>query len=576
MRRKIAAILVGDIVGSTQHMEVDEDNSVKRFDECLKVVSKVISSHDGRVFNRQGDALLAEFRSPVNAIRAAMNARGVIATIAGMAPNDIRFGLHLADVVEIDGDLRGDGVNIAARIQASADPGAIDVSDALFHQVRRNSPCVFDELGPRSFKGISEPIRIYRVSEQLERHRLQVSRSIGKNVPTEKRPYSISVLPFVASSSADDDQQFLAEGFTEDLILELGRYRRLFVLSRSASMALTERDPVKIGDELGVRFVLSGSVRRLGSKIRLNLSLSETDSGTVLWADRIQKPFDEIVELMDEVTARVAATVSGRMEDADLKAARMRPPDNLSAYECFLRGLDYHRRGGVTEANLREAASWFERAIAEDPNFARAHAMFVCAAYGLEGFPDEDMRARVRHALLLDPNDPEANRVMGSMLLYEHEYDASRQFHLKALELAPNDAYIIGRCAAFHLFAGQPEEALNLLDRAESLDPYLPVWCTEERVAANYVLHQFEDALQAARRLAFQTRRTSLYRVACRVALGDIERARRLMLEAIGTNPDLNPEFVLKNEHYKDSSITNELLARLHQAGLPKVEKLAS
>ncbi len=567
MQRRMAAILVGDIVGSTPQMEADEEGAVRRFASCLDAVSDRIGAHEGRVFNRAGDAVLAEFQSPVNALRAAMSARGALATVDAAGPKDMRFGIHLADVFDVEGDLRGDGVNLAARIQSAADPGAIDASGSLFEQVRRNSPCVFDDLGDKWLKGVSEPIHIYRVREQMDRHRLQGS--TGPQRVLARRPNSLAVPPLRVASSADEDQRFFAEGLTEDLILELGRIGRLYVTSRSASMTLETSDPVEIGRALGVRYALQGSVRSMGARLRLNLALVETEEGQVLWSERIQRPADELFDVMDEITARVAATVFGRVEEANIAAVRRRPPESMTAYESYLRGLDLHRRGGVTDDNLRAAAGWFSRALEADPNFSRAQAMYVCAAAGLPEFELAEGERLTARALEMDPNDPEANRVFGSIKMYQAEFEASRAYHDKALALAPNDAYIIGRCAAFHLFAGEPERALELLDRAEALDPFLPVWCTEERVAALYSMARHDDALAAARTLPFQTRRSRLYRAASRMALGDVDRARRLVAEAVAENPGLTADYVLGNEHYQDADVMRTLLDRLRAAGLP-------
>lgn len=568
MPRKLSTILIGDIVSSTSQMERSEEEAVHRFGACLNAVSKSVSQHEGRVFNQAGDAVLADFPSPVNALRAAMAARGALATLPGSGASDMRFGLHLADVMEIDGDLRGDGVNIAARIQSAADPGAIDASRSVFEQVRRNSPCVFEDLGERTFKGVSEPIQIYRVRDQMGNFRMRRS-EIRDTAPPDKRPHSIAVARLTAASSAGEEQQALAEGLTEDLIFELGRMKQLFVLSSTASTALPTTDPKAIGDSLGVRYVLSGSMRMLGSRLRLNLTLTETETGRVLWSDRIQRPFDEFVEMMDDISARVTSTVVGRVLDADTELARSRPPASLTAYECYLRGLDYHRRAGVTDDYVRKAMHWFTKAEEADPRFARAKAMWVCSASILPEYDWADGRKRIQSALELDPNDPEANRIMGAILLKERKYDQARSFHEKAAQLAPKDAYVLGRCAAFHIFAGEVQKGLDLLDLAADLDPYLPPWIIEERIAAYYALGQYEQALDAARALAFQTVRSRLYRAAAHVALGDEGKAGTIVAEAMANSPSLSLGWFDFHETYKDRAIIQGLKTRLKVVGLP-------
>jgi adenylate cyclase len=210
----------------------------------------------------------------------------------------------------------------------------------------------------------------------------------------------------------------------------------------------------------------------------------------------------------------------------------------MTAYEFHLRGLEYHRLGGVLDENLREATRWFERAIKADANFARHRAMWVCASSGLPEFDEADGERRTQRALELDPNDPEANRVMGSILMHRGAFDASREYHEKAMALSPSDAYIKGRSAAFYNFAGEPERALKLLDEAAELDPFLHVWCVEERVAVLYNLGRFREAIEAALRLTFQTRRSRLYRAAAHAALGETERAGDVVAGAIASGPE--------------------------------------
>jgi adenylate cyclase len=261
--------------------------------------------------------------------------------------------------------------------------------------------------------------------------------------------------------------------------------------------------------------------------------------------------------------------VLGRIEESDIAAARRLKPESMTSYEFYLRGLEYHRLGGVVDENLRKATDWFERAIAADPNFGRPRAMWVCARSRLPEFDFDDGERRTQRALELDPNDPEANRVMGSILMYRGAFDASRQYHEKAMALSPSDAYIKGRSAAFYNFAGEPERALQLLDEAGELDPFLHVWCIEERVAVLYHLGRFHEAIEAALSLTFQTRRSRLYRAAAHAALGEFERARAIVAEAVANAPDLTTDFIDTYEFYRDPAIKRALIERLVGAGLP-------
>ncbi|HEX8280928.1 MAG TPA: tetratricopeptide repeat protein, partial [Chthoniobacterales bacterium] len=568
MKRRLAAILVGDVVGYSAMMEADEEGTAARVAQLTQVIRRKVEARDGRVFKTMGDAVLADFASPLNALRCAVEMRSALAEAFGR-DMQLRLGLHLADVIENGDDLVGDGVNLAARIQSAADPGAIEISGALFEQVRRNCPFTFEPLGAREFKNISEPIPVFRLRGEQDSFVFQTAPT-RTPARREKRPHSIAVVPLTSAPQANDER-FLAEGVTEDLILELGRLRRLFVSSRTASAVLQNenRDPVAIGDALGVRYVLSGSLRRIGSRVRINLSLAETDEGRIVWNERIERPFDTLLDVLDELVAHIAATVTGRLEEADIVAARRQRPESMSAYECHLRGLEFHRLGGVTDENLVQAVEWFDRAIEADPNFGRPYAMRVCARSGLPNFDDEEGERMTHRSLELDPNDPEANRIMGAVKMAKGDFEAARRYHEKAMELSPHDAYIKGRCAAFYTFFGMPERALELLDQAEALDPYLPVWCVEERGIALYVQGRYAEAAEHLGGLPFQTRRSRLYQIASRVALGETERAQALARAATAVQPDLTVDYVRAQEWYRDRAVLEQLVERVIAAGVP-------
>ncbi len=570
MKRRMAAILVADIVGYSGLMEADEDGTAQRLANCRNLIDAEIAKCDGRLFKAMGDAVLVEFASPINAVRCAVGIRAGL-LLAGQGderPLRMRFGLHLADVLAENDDLVGDGVNLAARIQQAADPDAIDVSAALFEQIRRNSPFAFDDRGEQSFRNIVQPVRIYRLRGEITRHVYQIAPT--QPTPMQaKRPYSLAVMP-IEVASANEDQRYLAEGLTEELIFELGRFKKLFVTSRSATrvLAATPCDPQSVGNRFGVRYVLTGTIRQLASQIRLSLSLSETETGGMVWSDRLNESLESLVGRLDELVSRIASTVLGRIEESDIVAARRIKPESMTAYEFYLRGLEYHRLGGVVDENLRQATHWFERAIEADANFGRPRAMWVCARSGLPEFDWEDGERRTQRALELDPNDPEANRVMGSILMHRGAFDASRKYHEKAMALSPSDAYVKGRSAAFYNFSGEPERALQLLDEAAELDPFLHVWCVEERVAVLYNLGQLREAIEAALHLTFQTRRSRLYRAAAHAALGETARAREIVAEAIANAPDLTTDYVEFHECYRDSETKRKLIEFLVSAGL--------
>jgi adenylate cyclase len=571
MKRRLAAIMVGDIVGYSAMMERSEERAAGRLNTCHELIGDKVRLLDGRVFSTAGDAALAEFPSPINAVRCAVEIRSGLAGIDGdnSDPMKMRFGLHLADVVVHGDDLIGDGVNVATRIEQAADPDDILVSSVLFEHVRRNSPFIFEDRGEKIFKNLTEPVHIYCVQGEMGGHRLQasVARTVGQR---EKRPDSIAVLPFLAPNGSED-QRVLAEGLTEELIVELGRFRRLNVSSRSASFALagTQMDIGKIGETLGVRYLLEGQVRQIADRIRVSMTLSDTDSGSVVWSDKIMRPFGELLDVLDEVVKKIAATVFGRLEDANMVLARRKAPQNMTALECLMRGIDHHRLGGVTPDNAREAVKWFTRAIEADPSYAAAYAWRVCSGSWLPDFDLEAGRRDVNRALELDPHDPEANRIRAVVDLLKGDFEGAQLHSQRAMGLNPSDAYIKARSAGILTYLGEPERALTLLDEAESLDPFLPVWCIEERGIALYALDRFEDAINAFSGLVFQTVRSRLYRAAAFVALDRKEDAAKLIREAMVGNAALSLGSFVREERYRDPQIRQILSQRLLEAGMP-------
>jgi len=574
MQRRLATILVADIVGYSRLMETAEEPTAVRLQACQQLMTAAVVACDGRVFNRAGDALLAEFASPINALRCAVQIREELASMKAdlTAPLQLRFGLHLADVMVTGDDLIGDGVNLAARIQQSADPDAIHVSQPLFDQIKRHSPYSFDDLGECTFKNLSQPMRVYRLHGHLGNHRLQSASTQPQNAKAQRvLPNSVAVLPFFAPSG-DDEQNYLAEGLTEEIILELARFKKLHVTSRSASFAFSnrDRDPTRVADALGVKYVLDGQVQRRNGNLRLALHLVNGETGIEVWGDRLNRPFENLFDLMDEVTAHVAATILGRVESDAIELARRKPPLNMTAYDYMLRGLDYHRLGCITTENSRKAVEWFDKAIEADPNYGPAHAWRICAASWLPEFNLNENTRYIDRALELDPNNPEAQRIMGVVQMFKNNYEAARYHHQRAMQLSPSDAYILARCASFYSYNGEPEIAQQILKRATDLDPLLPVWCIEEKGIALFAAGKFEESLVALSELPFQSSRSRIYQCAALMALDRKEEAGVAIKQAIATNIELTATSLMRKELWRDPGKRKQILESLVEAGLPR------
>jgi adenylate cyclase len=537
-------------------------------------MSKAVTAADGRVFNRAGDAMLAEFGSPINALRCAVAIR------EEMAARDVdlkdrlqmRFGLHLADVLVSGDDLLGDGVNLAARIQQGAEPDAIDLSQNLFDQIKRHSPYSFDDLGEQIFKNLSQPIRVYRLHGHLGNHRLQSAPTQpGSAKMQAASPNSVAVLPFTSPSS-DKEQSYLAEGLTEEIIVELARFKKLHVASRSACFAFSgaRADPTRIAKTLAVKYVLDGQVQRRDGRLRLGLHLTNGETGIEVWADQMTRAFENVFDLMDDVTKQVAATILGRVESDAIESARRKPPGNMTAYDFMLRGLEYHRLGCVTTENSRKAVYWFDKAIEADPNYGPAYAWRICAASWLPEFNFEAEEHYIDRALELDPNNPEAQRIMGVVQMFKGDINAARYHHQRAMELSPSDAYILARCAAFYSFNGQPDIALQVLKKATDLDPLLPVWCVEEKGIAHFALGEFEESLAALNELPFQSSRSRVYQCAALMALGRKDNAKIAIRQAMAVNRELTATYLMRKELWRDPATRQQIMDSLVEAGLPR------
>jgi len=581
MERRLAAILAADVCGYSARMEQDEAATLGLLARLKDIIDRRVETARGRVFSRSGDGFLAEFQSPVSAVRAAFDIQRDLAQARREDSEtlDLRIGVHLADVV-IDGDdLLGDGVNVAARIEGVSEPGAVTVSQPVFEQVKRTAYLKFEALGPKSLKNLSEPILLYQVVGELDNHCFinGVNEEIaGASLPSadaDDRP-SVAVIPFV-NRSGDAEQDYFADGFSEDLITELSRFSALFVPSRNASHAYRGRS-VRVGEagrHLGVDYCLEGSVRRMGPRLRISVQLSRTDTEESIWAERYDCTMEEIFDIQDEIAARIVSTVAGRVETTLLGAAKRKRPADLSAYDCLLRGLEHHRLGGVTLSDARLAVEWFDKAIEIDSDYARAHAWRACSRATLgEWLNDDwwdDCLGSAKRALELDENDAEAHRIMGSLSMYLQQWDKARFHFERALEMNPNNAYVVGRTGELYNFIGEPDKALDLMAHALRLDPFLPDYCRELETVAHYGKGDYVAAVRAAGELTRMTRRSTAYRIAAARHNGDPESLANAASELLRIDPDFQITVFVQTEFYRDPAVRDRLAADLSAAGLP-------
>jgi TolB-like protein/class 3 adenylate cyclase len=476
VERKLAAIFAADISGYSRLMARDEVGTLARLKACRVIVDGLIASHRGRIFNTAGDSVVADFASAVDAVQCAVAVQAAIATdnAGGTAdePMQFRIGVHVGDVM-VDGEnLLGDGVNIAARLEAIAEPGAICVSAAARDHIGNKLPLAFDDLGDQQVKNIPEAIRVYRVQNETP------PPPPVAVLPLPDKP-SIAVLPF-QNMSGDPEQEYFVDGMVEEIITALSRIRWLFVIARNSSFSYKGQSPdvKQVGRELGVRYVLEGSVRKGGNRVRITAQLIDAESGAHLWADRFDGLIEEVFELQDKVALSVAGVIEPTLQAAEMRRSAARPTADLTAYDLYLRALA--TIFPVTRERIFEALGLLEQAIALDRHYGPALAWaaichMVLIRDGWVEAPETNRRKGVdfaRHALEVAGNDPGilANATL-ALAYFGEDIGAMLGLVDRALALNPSFArgwYVSGM---LRILAGQHDLAIEHLETSLRLSP---------------------------------------------------------------------------------------------------------
>jgi len=587
--RKIAAILAADVVGFSRLTGSDEDRTLARLRALRSdLIDPTIAVHNGRVVKRTGDGALVEFRSVVDAVRCAVEVQnGMVERNAGLPLDrriDFRIGIHLGDVVEeSDGDLMGDGVNIAARLEGIAKPGAICLSEDAYRQVKARLNLAVSDLGATQLKNIAEPIRVYslEVGVTAQTKPETQNESAAPDKPLEglalpDKP-SIAVLPF-QNMSGEPEQEFFADGITEDILTELSRFRGLLVISRNSVFAYKGKaiNLQKVAKELGVQYVVEGSVRKSGSRIRVTVQLIDAETDRHLWADRYDRELADIFAIQDEVTSSIVSILPGRVAAAAQDRVQRKRPENLVAYECVLAGKLLHHRS--TRADNEEALRILERAIALDPGYAHAHAWKACVlgqstVTGWCGDIEATRRAligEVTKALSLDENDSDVHRVLAAVnLTVHHDYDKALYHQERALALNPNDDLIVVQQGEVLSWIGQAEEGIEWIQKAMRLNPYHPENFWSHLGRAYFVARRYGEALKAFQRRSRTGQTHWAFLAACYAQLGDAAAAKGATEELLQRAPDFSIERFIATQHYKHESDREHHRAALVKARLP-------
>ena len=577
VERKLAAIFAADIAGYSRLMARDEVGTLARLKRCRAIIDRLIASHHGRIFNTAGDSVVADFASAVDAVQCAVAVQAAIATenAGGTAnePMQFRIGVHVGDVM-VDGDnLLGDGVNIAARLEALAEPGAICISATARDHIGNKLPLAFDDVGDQKVKNIDQAIRVYRV--QVEKLPAQPVAAL----PLPDKP-SIAVLPF-ANMSGDPEQEYFADGMVEEISTALSRIRWFFVIARNSTFTYKGHavDVKQVGCELGVRYVLEGSVRKSGNRIRITAQLVEAATGNYVWAERYDRDLADIFAVQDEITERVVAAIEPELYAAEHVRSQSKPPDSLDGWECVIRALSLIGQG--TRDENTEAEALCRRAIAVAPGYGRAHSLLAWALLRRTVWSGDlqtvvpEISAETQTALAIDDRDPWAHLAQGMLQQrLGHPGEAARSAR-RALELNPNFALAhaflasaLGRQGAYQKAVNCAEHALRLSPRDRLVGYYASLAMAQVHFAGE----RYPECVIWTRNMIEKSPEYlpgHFFLTAALAMAGDLAAAA----EARGTLLRLRPEFSLTwmNENARQTGkLAERLCEGLRKAGVPE------
>jgi TolB-like protein/class 3 adenylate cyclase len=562
VERKLAAIFAADVEGYSRLMGRDEVGTLRTLTAYRVIIDRLIASHHGRIFNTAGDSLVADFASAVDAVQCAVEVQEAIARGNADRPaaEQMRFriGIHVGDIMVQGENLFGDAVNIAARLEGLAEPGGICVSGTVQDQIGTKLPVEFIDLGPQQVKNIGQPIKAYRIREETSPSTTPI---VGSSLPLPDKP-SIAVLPF-ANMSGDPEQEYFADGMVEEIITALSRIRWLFVIARNSSFTYKGKavDVRQVGRELGVRYVLEGSVRKAGQRVRITGQLIDTITGTHLWADRFDGSLEDIFEFQDKVAVSVAGVIEPALQAAEARRSAERPTNDLTAYDLYLRALAVFFPN--TKERLFQALGLFEQAIAIDPHYGPALSWAAICRMRLvqDGWaeaPEEARRKAIdlaRQSLQAAQNAPGTVVNAAAALAYFGE-DIGAMIALVDRALALNPSFARGWLVSgvLRLWAGQPDLAIEHVEASLRLSPREPVGQPLFAMGQAYFFKRAFD--EAAAKLVFGIQDhpgiAASYRTlaACYAHMGRLDEARAVVarLRAItalvvpGDLPYRNPE----------------------------------
>ena len=579
-KRKLVAILAADVVGYSKMMGENEDRTLRNLKACRSLTDASIATYHGRIFGSAGDSVIAEFASPVDAIVAAVEfQRSLRDRNEEVNPEDrmqFRVGLNLGDVIVEGDNLYGDGVNVAARIEASAVPGGISLSEKFHDEVCRKLDLSYVNMGVQEMKNISNPVNTFKVllghESEEEKQAPPDSAKTSQQAPettvaADSKPRLI-VLPFRNLNNVEDND-FLVDGIVEDIITEFSRINSIEIISRNTAFAFKgkEINNSKIAAEFGIDFIATGSIRSSGSRIRISVELTDPATGSSIWSERYDRTMDDVFEVQDEIVRKVMVALVGKLEMAGLERAKRKPTDNLNSYEYLLRGRDFHHK--FSKEGVLSAIEMLDKSIEADPNNAQAYAWKACSiGQGIGGGyleGDEEtnfqkLQTSIQKAQELDENDLECNRILCEINKFFEDFEQSEYYGRKAYDINPNDPRVVCAYGELQVLTGRAEEGTELLIKAYELDPVgLGASNADKRLGdvmfGAYVKGDYEQCLEYDRKVGKKQPIAWAAKIASLSALSQPQEKEVELTKFSAAYPDIVLGEEIDKLHFQDKEV---------------------